>query len=524
MNNDLGGTGHPHKMAQLAREKVCTVADLAKQSARLRADGKKLVLCHGVFDLLHLGHVKHLQQARRHGDVLAVTITGDRFVNKGPGRPIFTELQRAEMLAALDCVDWVAVNHGPDAIELLNVVKPACYAKGPDYADAASDVTGKIAVEQHAVEAGGGRIVITDDITFSSSSLINKHLDLYEPALRDLLAVMRNDDAKDRIHQLIERASKLRVLVVGDAIIDEYHYVSQLGKAPKEHIVTTQFESSEMFAGGAIAAANHVASICDQVDVLTVLGTENGYEDFIRAHLQSNVRLMPHWRSDGPTIKKSRFVTSSTLRKLYEVYYYRDAPLAANMQQSLDKSIADIAGNYDLVLVTDFGHGMIAPSTIDVLTKTARFLAVNAQSNSANTGYNLITKYPRADYICIDEPEARLAAGHKHAEIGDIISHYLPGRIRCGRFIVTHGRNGCYIWQEGDALRHLPALTQSVVDTVGAGDAFLSITSPLAAVGGQLSDIGFVGNIAGALKVGIVGNRRWIEKPALIKAVTAVLN
>jgi len=86
-----------------------------------------------------------------------------------------------------------------------------------------------------------------------------------------------------------------------------------------------------------------------------------------------------------------------------------DEPLTDDLQQEFDRTIGSTAGDYDLVIVADFGHGLLRPSSIDKLTASARFLAVNTQSNSANLGYNLITKYPRADYICIDAAEAHLA-------------------------------------------------------------------------------------------------------------------
>src|SRR6202035_660638 len=112
-------------------------------------------------------------------------ITADRFVNKGPGRPIFSERMRAEMLAALEYVDWVGINHGSSAEPVLDAVKPDVYVKGSDYENPEEDITGKIAVERDAVERHGGRIVFTKDITFSSSTLINRYLDVYDPPLRD---------------------------------------------------------------------------------------------------------------------------------------------------------------------------------------------------------------------------------------------------------------------------------------------------------------------------------------------------
>lgn len=505
------------------RGKLRTVADLGELGQQLRAAGRKVVLAHGVFDLLHMGHVRHLEAARREGDFLVVTLTADAFVNKGPGRPVFPEQMRAEMLAALEYVDAVAVNHAPDAIPVIRSLRPSFYVKGTDYADAAADVTGKISAEREAVESNGGKLVLTDEVSFSSSNLINRYLTTFEPSVQSFLDDMRNAGKLDTILELIERVKNYRVLFVGDAIIDEYVYVRPMGKSAKENIIATHYQDREIFAGGVIAAANHCASFCKEVEVITALGTAESHEELIRGALRPNVRLTPIHRDGARTTRKTRFVDPAYVRKLFEVYYMDDTPMSGAQKATLDGLIAERAGDFDVVVVTDFGHGLITGNTVDQLLKSARFLAVNTQTNSANIGYNLITKYPRADYICIDEPEAKLAVGDKFCELTTVAAEILPKRVKCPNIILTHGRKGCVIRSEGKPPHSIPALTQSVVDTVGAGDAFLSVTAPLVAAGGDLNDVGFVGNLAGALKVAIVGHRSSVEKASVVKAVTAVL-
>src|ERR1700722_18181016 len=125
-------------------DKVRTIQEIAAITQQLRRAGKSVVQAHGTFDLLHLGHVRHLESARALGDVLVVTLTADRFVNKGPGRPVFGEELRAEMLANLQYVDWVGINDSPDAIAALESIRPDIYVKGSDYQDPQGDVTGKI--------------------------------------------------------------------------------------------------------------------------------------------------------------------------------------------------------------------------------------------------------------------------------------------------------------------------------------------------------------------------------------------
>ena len=510
-------------VASNPREKVRTLPELAAISRQLAQSGKRVVQAHGTFDLLHLGHVRHLEAARRFGDVLVVTVTADRFVNKGPGRPVFGEVQRAEMLATLEYVDWVAVNEAPDAVSAIEAIQPRVYIKGQDYQNPQGDVTGKISKEREAVEACGGRIQFTDEVTFSSSELINRHLNVFEPHIREHLDSLRRDGGLEEMLDLLERVKPYRVLLVGDAIIDEYQYVLPMGKTPKENMIATRYQDRELFAGGVFAAANHVASFCARVDVVTCLGCSDSYEDLVRNSLLPNVRLHLIKRQGAPTTLKRRFVDPSYMRKLFEVYIMDDEPLVEGLQQDLDELIVGLAPKADVTIATDFGHGLLGASSVATLRESSRFLAVNTQSNSANLGYNLITKYPSADYVCIDAPEARLAVSDRTSSIGDI-AHRLAGEhIECSKIIITQGKHGCVTYEAGGVVHTIPALAKSVVDTVGAGDAFLSITAPLVAAGGAMHRIGFIGNVVGALKVEIVGHRRSIEKSAMIKGITGLL-
>ena len=495
--------------------------DLAGALAAAREQGKKVVLCHGVFDVVHLGHIRHLELARAEGDILVVSVTADAFVNKGPGRPVFTERLRAEMLAAMEIVDWVVISHSPSAIPIIEAAKPDVYVKGNEYQNAEDDITGKIRLEQAAVELWGGRIVFTHDIVFSSSNLINRYLDVHDPELRDYLERISHKGAYQRILELVNSIEDHKVVMVGDAIIDEYVYVEPLGKPSKEHIVSTLYKDRELFAGGIVAAANHAAGFCREVEVVTLLGGGDADEALVREALRPNVTLHAIKIEGRPTTRKTRYL--SDIRKLFEVYTMDDSPLDPADRERFDRLVRERCAEANSTVVADFGHGAIAGSTIDLLTTHSRFLAVNVQTNSGNQGFNLATRYSRADYVCIDAPEARLAVGDKFGEVKSDVIRELSRRIACDRFAITHGASGCYVLGGESDTIHVPAFTKTVVDTIGAGDAFFAVTAPLVAVGGSMEDVGIVGNASGAIKVGIVGHRNSVAREALLKYLAALL-
>ena len=506
------------------REKIKSLPQLAKELSAARALEKKIVHAHGVFDLIHVGHIRHLEAARREGQILVVTITADKYVNKGPGRPVFTEELRAEMLASLFYVDFVAINDAPTAENALQLIRPDVYVKGSDYRQAETDVTGKILAERAIVESYGGRVIITEEITYSSSTLINQNFGIYDHELGNYLDTLRSQGSLATLIDYLDQIADLKILVVGDTIIDEYQYVEALGKPSKETMVATRFLDREVFAGGVIAAANHIAGFCQQVDVVTALGSVDSYSDVVRESLRPNINFRHIVRKNAPTTRKTRFVDMGySMRKLFEVYVMDDSLLPSDTEEQFATMLAENLNSYDVVIVTDFGHGLISDATVSLLNREARFLAVNCQTNSGNHGYNLITKYPRADYVCIDGNEARLACHDKYSGLEEILSNQLPNIIECDRMIVTQGKHGCLTLDHPGRLNHVPTFTSSIIDTVGAGDAFFALSAPIAALGAPMPIVGFMGNVAGAMKVGIVGHRTSVEKVPYIKFITALL-
>jgi rfaE bifunctional protein nucleotidyltransferase chain/domain len=509
-------------MPRTFEEKIKTLDELGAICRALRAEGKQIVQCHGVFDLMHPGHVRHFEAARAQGDVLVVTVTPDRFVNKGPGRPVFNERLRSESLAALGSVAYVAITESASAEDVIRLLRPSVYVKGSDYADAKDDLTGKIADERRAVEEVGGRVHFTTEITFSSSNLLNLHFDVYPEEAQGFLRDFRQRHSADEVIGLLKDLKRLKVLVVGETIIDEYHYVQAMQKSPKELLVTTRFVREEHFAGGILACANHAAGFCGQVDIATVLGRRDLREDFIRRHLKPNVTPRFFYREDTGTIVKRRYVEQAFLNKMFEVSFLDDGDLPLSVARQVERYLAEALPEYDVVIVADYGHGFLNRDLIRVLTAESRFLAVNVQTNSANLGYNLVSKYPRADYVCVDEPEVRLAAHDRRSNLEEIIGR-LSKDLSSRRVAITRGHKGCVSYADPDGFFQVPVLSREIVDRIGAGDAYLSVTAPCAAAGYHPEMVGFIGNAVGALAVRIVGNRTAVEPVPLFKFINALL-
>jgi rfaE bifunctional protein nucleotidyltransferase chain/domain len=393
--------------------------DLHTALADSRARSLRVVLCHGVFDLLHVGHLRYFQEAKEMGDVLVVTLTADRFVNKGPHRPAFPEEIRAELIAALECVDYVAINSHPTAVEAIRLIRPDVYVKGPDYADMSTDITGKIHEEEEAVKCAGGRVAFTTGETFSSTSLINRHISTLAPDTQAYLQKFAQRHPASEVRSLVESAKRLKVLLVGEPIIDEYMYCEAIGKSSKEPTMVVKRLSEEKFAGGILAAANHVASFCDEVGVITQLGTDNSHEAFIDSKLRPNIKRLFLHRRNSPTIVKRRLVENYFFLKLMEVYEINDAALSPEDDEAVCQALMEHVPKYDMVIVIDFGHSMLSERARGILQERAKFLAVNAQCNAGNLGHHALSKYSGADYMTATETEVRIESRDRHGERGE---------------------------------------------------------------------------------------------------------
>jgi rfaE bifunctional protein nucleotidyltransferase chain/domain len=501
--------------------KVVSLEELAEVVATRKAAGESVVHCHGVFDLIHPGHIRHLELARAEGDVLVVTVTPDHLVNKGPGRPVFNERLRAETLAAMACVDYVAVNRWPTAVEAIELLRPDIYVKGDEYERPENDLTGKIGEEEAAVVAAGGRLHYTHDVTFSSSHLLNAHFAVYSEDADAFLSEFRERHDPDEIIGVLRAIRGLRIAVVGDAIIDSYHFCEPYGMASKSASIAARSLHEEPYAGGAMAIANHLAGFCDDVSLITCLGRLDSREEFIRSNLKSNVRPSFVFRPDAPTTVKRRYVSGFLMTKLFEIVSYNDAPLPTAAEEELGAVLEESLGGFDLVVVADFGHGMIGNELVNVIVRESSYLALNAQTNAANYGFNPVTRYPRADYVCIDEREGQLAFGDRNAAAGRIIET-LSDRLGTSAFTMTRGTAGATVSGASGRV-DVPVFSHEVIDTVGAGDAFFALTAPCAQLGATPDVIGFVGNAVGALAVQIVGNKSSVEPATLFKFVTSLL-
>lgn len=464
------------------------VADLPVIRERFR--DQRIVLCHGAFDLVHLGHLTHFEEAKALGDILVVTITGDRFITKKRAMA-FSERDRARQLAALEIVDYVAVIDEPSAATPIGALRPDVYVKGSEYANLALDKTGNIFIEKQLVEDHGGRIHFTGGETVSSTKL--SHFLPESPPLRHERIIFRDLSARhfalEELKRFIADVSGLRVCLLGETIVDEWVDVTLTNLSVKSRCLAGLETARTRQIGAAGMIAQHLAPFVKRVDCFT---------NALAGDLPANLTVT----NLSPTaIVKTRFIDQDSGSRLFEL----KSPDLHGVQGD---GLPDF-DEYDLVLVADFGHGLLDAAAINrqIAVRKRAFVAAMAQVNSTNYGYNMPTRYRRADYYSLNRLEAEMSLRERNVPLPELLTR-VGALLEADCLSVTGGDQGVMV-KQGSEIADLPALSTTVVDTIGCGDAYFALSSLAACLGRPAGLVALAGSIAAAA----VAQRRGNERP-----------
>jgi cytidyltransferase-like protein len=466
------------------REKIVTLDDLPRIRAQFR--DRRIVHCHGAFDLVHPGHLTHFEEARARGDLLVVTVTGDRHITKKRS-VTFTEDQRARQVAALEIVDYVAVVHEPTALSAIEALHPDVYVKGPEYADLTLDKSRSIYHEMRVLEEYGGTMYFTSGETFSSTKLSHFLLAAPDAAQRDPL--LQNDHIRfrdisslgftlDQLRQFVARAATLRVCVIGETIVDEWVDVALTNLSTQSRCVAGLEKARVQQIGGAGIIARHLANFVADVHCFS-----NGPAGEGPANLQHKAV------ADGELVE-TRFVDAESGRPVFKSKSMSLANVRHHELPAFD--------DYDLVVVADFGHGLLDAAEINrrIAVHRSSTVAAMAQVNSSNYGYNLPIKYAGADYYSLNRTEAELCLHERNLALEELVAKS-SRLLQCESLSVTDGDRGVLTTIAGTGFT-LPSLSVTVVDTIGCGDAHFALSSIAVRLGLPAPLVALVGSIGAA--------------------------
>jgi len=503
------------------KNKILDLKDLRKIKRKFK--GKKIVLCHGVFDLLHVGHISYFKSSKTYGNILVVSVTGDKFVNKGPGRPAFFISNRLKFLQAIDCIDYLYVSNDLTAEKVIKNLKPNFYCKGADYSKNLVKNDNNLKKEINALKKVKGSFKIVKEISFSSSQFINENnLQNFNEDCKKYINSIRKKFNPNQIMQSLDVMRKKKVLVIGETIIDKYITTETIGKSGKEPMLVLKPRKEIKFLGGAAYMANLCSSFAKDIKIISFLGKENTEKKFVLKNLNKNIKHNFLLKKKSPTITKLRYLDDYQKTKFFGVYDLNDDLISKNEEKKFYTSIKKNIKKFDIILIGDYGHGIITEKIRKLISQKPDKIFLNTQINSFNRGYHTVFRYKKVNTLVINESELRYELRDKHSDISKL-TKVLSKKISAKNIVVTRGRNGSMLLnRKNNLVISCPAFYQNNVDTVGAGDTFFGICG--LAIGSKVDNkiSMLLGAISAGFSVEQIGNKFYYSFQNLKKHLTHI--
>ena len=464
----------------------------------------KVILCHGVFDVVHPGHIRHLIYAKSKASVLVASLTADKFIEKGHYRPHVPQDLRAVNLAAFEAVDFVVIDSNATPLENLEILKPDFFAKGYEYIS--GQLPKKTQKEKEIVEAYGGEILFTPgDIVYSSSSLI----ELEPPSIRfeKLLALMEAEDINfDSLYETLDKMQSKKVHVVGDTIIDSYTNCAMIGGQTKTPTMSVLYQDRTDFVGGAGVVAKHLRAAGADVIFSTVLG-EDDFKDFALEDLKAfGVDCQSVIDPTRPTVNKNAIVAGGY--RLLKVDTLDNSSISDRVLKELTASIESVEA--DAVVFSDFRHGIFNRRTIQELIGALPSGCFRVADSQVASRWGNITEFKNFDLITPNEREARFALADQDSGVRPL-AMALYDAARCGTLMLKLGQRGVLTCRTGDhssanSFFTVDSFVDHEVDPVGAGDALLAYATLAMLASGNQAISTILGSFAAACEVECDGN------------------
>jgi rfaE bifunctional protein kinase chain/domain len=465
----------------------------------------KVIMCHGVFDIVHPGHVRHLLYAKSKAGVLIASLTADRHIDKGMYRPHVPQDLRALNLAAFEMIDYVVIDENATPLENLRIIQPDYFAKGYEYA-ASGELHVRTQEELEVVQEYGGELLFSPgDIIYSSSALIN-----YAPPalkLEKLLTLMNGENITfDMLRKSLATLGGKRVHVVGDTIVDSYTYGTMIGGQTKTPTMSVLFERKTDFVGGAGIVAEHMKAAGAEVIFSTVLG-DDAHKDFVLNHLHlAGVECCAVIDPTRPTINKNAIVAAGY--RLLKIDTLDNSSISDHVMQQLTQTISQTS--VDAVVFSDFRHGIFNRRTIPKFIEAIPDRCYRVADSQVASRWGNITEFSEFDLITPNEREARFALADQDSGIRPLASA-LYDAAKCKLLILKLGDRGVLTCRGiphelPDSFFVVDSFVDRLVDAVGAGDALLAY-STLAMLSGKNPVIAAIlGSMAAACGCEVEGN------------------
>jgi cytidyltransferase-like protein len=483
-------------------------------------------LAHGVFDVIHIGHIEHFREAKKHCNKLIVSVTADQFVNKGPNRPAFNIKERVALLKSIIYIDDVIISNHETAIESIKKIKPNIYFKGFDYSKIDIKSKNNLNKEISELKKFGGKFLITNSKLWSSSKILNENYNFIKEDTKIFLkTINKNEALKKLTNSLFEKKKRnYNVLLTGEPILDYYTRVAVQGKSQKSTVISASKIKTDKYGGGSILVANLLSEFMDVLGYL--INGNDKTKKLFKNYLTNSNKINLITTNDESIQKfliKQRFIDKYSNARLFQLNQNQKFFNLDKNNLKFQKTFLKIIKKFKNVIIFDFGYGYFDDNFSNSLKRKNNKFYINCQTNSSNYGYNLFSKYKKAEILCVDEVEFRLTVKNKHEDLYNLIAQNKKFLRSYKIFVVTSGSGGCYIFHK-KKIEYIPTVFETTLDTTGCGDIFFSTFIYLyLQYKFSLKEIAFLSHIAAGLHGLSYGNKNIINKNNFFQTAQSLL-
>ena len=503
--------------------KIFTLDNLKKEinSIKKKRSSLKFVMCHGTFDLIHPGHINHFKEAKKMGDKLIVTITGDKFVKKSLKPPMYSQDVRAHFLSNLEIVDYVAIVNDQTALKALNIVKPDIYCKGEEYKN--NDDLGNLELEKKIAKRNRIKVKFVGKTLYSSSDIISKNFsNIQDNELKKNIKKFIINKKID-LKSIIESFQNLKILIIGEIIFDKYTTVKTVGTSPKAGVLSSTIQNEVIMPGGTLATYHFLKQFTKHISLVSVLNNKIPIPNkLINKKIKKNILIS----NEIPKVIKERVIESvgqEKYKKIITLNHFTKIDLKNKDENKILRYLEKNIKNFDIVLMQDFGHGFITKRISKIVQAKSKFLSLNVQTNSLNYGFNIISKkIKKADLFALDKRELELASYSISTD--DYKSLSKLKKIMKAKFAFLTSGEKYSILLHGSKKYKINTLDNEVIDAMGAGDIFHAMSTLMSFSQTNYFLSLFVSQISGSLAVKIIGNKEFPKINQILRTYNAYIN
>ncbi|MBF0299289.1 MAG: adenylyltransferase/cytidyltransferase family protein [Oligoflexia bacterium] len=478
---------------------------------KMRDENKKITLCQGHFNMIHPGHIRFLEFARKHGDVLIVAIHGNKMIEDTVRNEFYSAEERTVGVAMLSIVDQVFIVEEDNLDETVKIIRPNYFILGAEFKDVAEkDIRIKDSINI-IKECEGEIIYSSGDIRYSSLEFYEKKVDDLEKERKMLFrSILQKHNINNiSLQNLCKKFNKLPVMVIGDSIVDQYCLCDPLGMSSEAPVIVLKELERKSYVGGAAIVAKNIHGLSANPIFISVVGSdiEGKYLKNVLSSADIDSKIVID--NSRPTTLKTRFVVDN--QKLLRISRLEEKYLNEKIENKIIKEIRENIRRVNTVVISDFTYGLFTQNIIEeIINLSIKFKIKILTDSQSSSQIGDLFKFKNSFLITPTEKEARLAINDKYSGL-EMLGKKLLDKSESENLFLKLGANGFIVFSKTEnkffiQTEHFPALNPNPLDVVGAGDSLLSALAVSLAADASIMEAAAIAAMVASVSVGKIGN------------------